>query len=239
MSNPDNGQASAAADTATTTTDTTSATTTQAATTTQQGEDPGKVKEGQQGEATDTNTDPAKAEADAKAAADAKAKEEAENRAPDKYEPFTLPDGYVLEGERLESVHAKFKELGISQAKGQQLIEFYCKADGENAGIRDQFLATERQNKIENWGKEAKEQLGTKYDESVSDARVAVAAVNRPELLAAFDAEGWGNHPELIRAFAFFGQLAKGSGLKGMGEEGVKKDRSEIPIENRFYPNMK
>lgn len=237
MSNPDNGQASAGADGAMTTTDSTTTVDTkgqQAATGTQQGEDPGKGKEGQQGQTTDTTTDAA-----AKAEADAKAKEEADNAVPAEYEPFTVPEGFTLEGERLEFAKTLFKDLGLSQSRAQKAIEAFCKADGENAATRQAFLESEHQQRIENWGKEAKEQFGTKYDEAVADARVGVAAVNRPELLKAFDEQGWGNHPELIRAFAFFGQLAKGSGLKGMGAEGSKPDRSQIPIENRLYPNMK
>lgn len=203
-----------------------------------QGKDPTPAKDG---DAADPNKpdDAAKAEADAKAAAEAKAKEEAENAVPAEYSAFNVPEGYTLEGERLEFAKTLFKELGLSQARAQKAVEAFCKADGENAATRQAFLDSERQQRIENWGQEAKDLLGVKYDETVADARIGVAAVNDPELLKAFDAEGWGNHPRLLLAFAKLGQLAKSSGLKGMGEEGVKKDRSEIPIENRFYPNMK
>ena len=160
------------------------------------------------------------------------------NGAPDAYEAFTLPEGFVLEGERLEAATALLKDLNLSQVGAQKAIEAFCKMDGENAGIREQVMAEATQAKRESWASEAKSELGAKYDETLVLARAGVAAVNSPKLLEAFDAEGWGNHPELIKAFAKLGELTRGSGPQGLEAETTRVDRSSIPIEKRLYPNM-
>lgn len=158
--------------------------------------------------------------------------------APETYADFTLPEGYTLDGERLEFAQGLFKEANLPQATAQKLIEAFCQADGENAATRAAFLEQERAQRIETWGQQAKQELGAKYDESITLARAAVAAVNDPALLEAFNNEGWGNHPALIKAFAKFGEMARGSGPKGLEGETATVDRSSIPIEKRLYPNM-
>ena len=176
----------------------------------------------------------------ADASTDSKADEAKDDPAgaPEAYADFTLPEGYTLDGERMEMAQGLFRELGLSQDKAQKAIEAFCKADSENASVRQTFLDTERQQRIETWGNQAKEVFGARYDETITLARAGVAAVNSPELLAAFNDEGWGNHPELIRAFAKLGELTRGSGPKGLESETTVTDRSAIPIEKRLYPNM-
>lgn len=187
---------------------------------------------------TQAGTDPAKVEGQGQAEAGKVEADKAEADAgvPEAYAPFTLPEGYTLEGERLEAAQAKFKALGLSQDKAQELVDFYCQADGENASIRQTFLDTERQQRIEGWGAQAKEVFGAKYDETITLARAGVAAVNSPELLEAFNAEGWGNHPELIKAFAKLGEMARGSGPKGLESETTRAQ--PLSRAERMYPDL-
>lgn len=190
-----------------------------------------------QGQGDNANETKGKASADADTkTGDTKADEQ--QGAPEQYADFTLPDGYSLDGERKEWALALFKKANMSQAVAQEFIDAYCKADSENSSVRDKFLGEQHEQKVAKWGEQAKVEFGAKYDETITLARAGVAALNRPELLAAFDAEGWGNHPEMIRVFAKLGELTRGSGLKGMESETTDNDRSKIPIEKRLYPNM-
>jgi hypothetical protein len=153
--------------------------------------------------------------------------------APEAYAPFEVPEGFTLEGERLEWAQAQFKELNLSQAQAQKLVAAYCQANGENLATQAAFLEQERAQRIETWGQQAKEVFGAKYDETLTLARAGVAAVNDPELLEVFNAEGWGNHPALIKAFAKLGELARGSGPKGLEGETA---RTEQPSDgDRMY----
>lgn len=158
--------------------------------------------------------------------------------APETYANFTVPEGFALDGERLEAAQGLFRELNLSQSAAQKAVEAFCKADAENQTTRTQFLETERSQRIEQWGQQAKSELGAKYDESVTLARAGVAAMKNDALMSAFESEGWGNHPELIKVFAKLGELTRGSGPKGLEGETVTTDRSSIPIEKRLYPNM-
>lgn len=175
---------------------------------------------------------------DAKAGEAGEKPDEQAKGAPEAYADFTLPEGFTLDGERLEFAQGLFRELNLSQDAAQKAVEAFCKADAENAATRQQFLDSERQQRIEDWGQQSKETFGAKYDETIALARAGVAAVNSPGLLAAFNDEGWGNHPELIRAFAKLGEMVRGSGPKGLEGETARGDRSSIPIEKRLYPNM-
>ena len=137
--------------------------------------------------------------------------------APDAYEGFTLPEGYTLDGERLEMTQALFKDVGLTQANAQKLIDAFVKVDGENQGAVKVLLEQERAQKVEQWATQTKSALGDKYGETTALAKTAVNAIGDPDLLEAFNTEGWGDHPALVKAFAFFGKLARDSSTDGLG----------------------
>jgi len=137
--------------------------------------------------------------------------------APEQYGQFQVPDGFALEGKRLDVATEFFKAKGFTQEQAQEAIDLYTRVAGEDATALQTALEAQRQQQIEEWGTQAKAQLGDKYDEKVGLARTAVKAVNNPALVAAFEEQGWGNHPALIEAFSFFGGIARDSGMDGLG----------------------
>ena len=148
-----------------------------------------------------------------------------------------MPEGYTLDGERLTDTTALFKELNLSQDQAQKLIDRYVKADGENAQGLRALMDVERQQRVEKWGADLKEQLGNNYEATVADARAAVTWANDPALVEAFDAEGWGNHPALVAFFSKVGAAVRGDKLNGLG--GETANRPEKTMAERIYPNMK
>lgn len=155
--------------------------------------------------------------------------------APESYEQFNVPEGYVLDGPRLELAVEKFKGWGFNQAQAQEAIDAFCKADGENATIMQQAAEQAIAAKREAWADQARQQLGDKFDAEVGLAKTALASLNNPALTEAFETEGWGNHPELIKVFAHFGRLSRDSGMDGIGSPGgTQSGRS---IEDRMYPS--
>ena len=148
--------------------------------------------------------------------------------APEAYEAFTLPEGYKLEGERMSTATEFFKANNFTQAQAQQAIDLFTKITGEDIGAVTQALEAQRVQKIETWGQQAKESLGAKYDETINLARTAVQHINDEELTAAFESEGWGNHPALIRTFAKVGELLRDSKVEGLGgNTATASDQSE------------
>lgn len=161
--------------------------------------------------------------------------------APETYADFTLPEGYELTGERLEQAQSMFKDLNLTQEQAQKLVDRYVTLDGENATARQKVLDDARDQRIEQWGSESRSELGDKYDATVEQARYAVQTINDPKLKEAFDAEGWGNHPSLIKAFAFFGAMLKESPMDGVGGNNARGQSAstgdpEQDRANRMYP---
>lgn len=160
--------------------------------------------------------------------------EEAEAKgAPEAYEPFVLPEGFALEGERATVAEAYFRENNMDQAAAQKAIDLFVQMNAENLAS----LEAQRAQRIEDWGKQSREQFGKEFDQLNSDARKAVTALKTPELMEAFESEGWGNHPELIRVFATLGKLLGDDAPKGMGGETAQAE--ELSIADRMYPGMK
>lgn len=171
------------------------------------------------------------------------------NGAPESYESFQLPDGFVLEGDRLAMATDIAKELNLSQAGAQKLIDAYTKlATDDASGLVDKvtgseellapILETAREQDKTKWGIELKTELGDQYEAQAALATTAVKAVNDPELLKEFDRLGWGNHPRLFKAFAFFGKQLRDSPTDGLGRDASSAADDGKPLANRMYPDM-
>ncbi|WP_414614837.1 hypothetical protein [Stenotrophomonas geniculata] len=139
------------------------------------------------------------------------------NAAPEQYGEFNLPKGFTLEGDRLGAATQFFKAKGWTQEQAQEAVDLYTQMAGQDAAAMQQAMEAHRLQQVEQWGVDAKQQLGAKYDETVGLATTAVKAINDPELTKAFNELGWGNHPTMIKAFAFFGGFLRDSKVDGLG----------------------
>ncbi len=155
---------------------------------------------------------------------------------PEAYADFTLPEGFTLEGERKEQTLALFRDLGLSQDKAQAAIDHFVKTVGDDAAKQQAALESAVQQQREDWAKQSKEELGDKYDSELAFARTAVQAMQSDKLTQAFNEHGWGNHPELIKAFAFFGRMMRDSKVEGIGDAGSAPAKDK-PW-NVMYPDM-
>lgn len=148
--------------------------------------------------------------------------------APEQYETFTLPEGFALEGARLEQATEFFKANGWTQAQAQQAVDLYTRLAGEDAASMTTALESARAQQREAWGEQAKTELGGNYDAAVASAYLAVQSLPNKEALAeAFNAEGWGNHPELIKAFAHVGKMLSEGGMD-TGKQGATQQPKSL-----------
>lgn len=155
---------------------------------------------------------------------------------PEAYADFKLPDGFVLQGERKDATLALFRDLGLSQDRAQKAIDHFIKTVGEDESMRAQAMEAAIAQQRNEWDKQTKTELGDKYDGEVAYARTAVQATQNPKLVEAFDSLGWGNHPELIKAFAFFGKMMRDSPVDGIGTGGGT-EKPKNPWD-KLYPDM-
>lgn len=109
-----------------------------------------------------------------------------------------LPDGVQVDEKLLEQFVPLAKDLGLTQEQGQALIGMHTQA---LQSLREQFVKSFNDT-VQGWAETAKtdkEIGGDKYAENVATAVKAIARFGTPELQAALNETGMGNHPELIR----------------------------------------
>lgn len=156
--------------------------------------------------------------------------------APEAYADPVLPEGFVLEGDRKEAALSLFRDLNLSQAGAQRAVDQFIKLVGDDEAMRNQAAEAAVAQQREEWSSQAKAELGERYDAEVAFARTAVQAVQSPALVEAFDKFGWGNHPELIKAFAMFGRSMRDSSVEGIGDAGGEAAKKQNPWDAMYAP---
>lgn len=186
----------------------------------------------------DTNTDQGANDGDQgdaggdKDGDDKEGEEDERYGAPENYE-FSLPEG-VEDAEMLGSIAEVAKELNLSQAAAQKLVDAHFTSNTKAAEQLQETLV----NQAKAWAGEVKKDPdlgGENFDTTLK--HVALARDNVPGLSEAFGLfEQWGvqNHPDLVRAFA---------GLGKMFAEDSFKSSNNPPPENispakKLYPNL-
>ncbi|HEX6215298.1 MAG TPA: hypothetical protein VFZ38_10790 [Vicinamibacterales bacterium] len=199
----------------------------------------GDVKFDKQADATGADKGAA-ADADKSKPADDKAAETPEQKAareaaeaaakvPEKYE-FKLPDGIALDQAASDLFTPKFKELGLTQAQAQGLVDTYVSALKSNAESDEASFAQQTKD-WETTARADKEIGGAKFDESKSLAHKTMSAFGSPELVNLMNTTGFGNHPELIRFFARVGKSISEDTIHRTGQPGA----GERSLEDRLY----
>lgn len=123
---------------------------------------------------------------------------------PEKYE-FQMPEGMALDTEALSKFEPIAKKLGLDQEKAQEVVDLY-------AGLKQAEVAKQQETwakQVGDWAeavKTDKEIGGQAFESNIKAAQSAIARFGTPELKAALEQTGLGNHPELIRAFTRIGK---------------------------------
>lgn len=153
-----------------------------------------------------TNT-PAEGEQQAAAGEGEQSKDEgkAPEGAPETYADFVLPEGVTLDSELLAEFTPVLKELNLSQAQAQKVIDFAPKLISQAVeGIKSQMIEEAR-----SWhdaSRADKEIGGAKMAENLAIANKAFVKFGTPELKTFLASRGLNAHPELIRAFVRVGK---------------------------------
>lgn len=146
--------------------------------------------------------------------------------APEHYDAFELPDGYTLEGDRLEAVQAFARAQGWSQEKAQAGVAEYLK-----------MRAEEMEHQRGAWAMQSEEEFGKDFaDISTGAQRALVMAEGlRPGISQRMDATNLGNHPDVLWLFNQLGQHLKPKPMHGMDNEA---SASESRPEKKLWPSM-
>ena len=168
--------------------------------------------------------------------------------APEKYEAFNVPEGFVIAEDVAPKIDALFKEGNLSQSYAQKLIDFYVKETREAQERPGNFYKEMRQSWVEEINKDA--------DIGGSKLNGAMAAISKligstGEVGEAFkdamDYTGAGDHPAVAKfLYALAKKLTEGGPVRGAGMVGVN-ERGQVTwprneamptAAQAMYPNL-
>lgn len=166
-------------------------------------------------------------------------------KAPESYQPFTLPAEMPAENPQVKEALAEasgvFKELGLTQEQGQKLIDLHAKHWLGGMLNQQELFEQELDRRVAQWGEQTKahpEFGGTRLNESLASIRRAIAHLGGEKLARALDQEtGLINHPEVFAAFARAGKLFAEDRFVGGSPAGTPTD-SPSAMAARVYPGM-
>lgn len=124
--------------------------------------------------------------------------------APESYADFEMPEGVEVDETQLAEAAPLFKELGLTQAQAQKLVDF--QATQVQAGRESQIDAFNQM--VGDWREQSvndKEFGGDKFEESINIAQTTIDKLGTPELGKLLKDHGVGNHPEVIRILVKMG----------------------------------
>lgn len=151
---------------------------------------------------------------------------------PVEYTDFTMPDGVEVDAELLDEFKPIAKELGLDQAKAQQLVDLGSKIA---AKMHDSGIQAWRKQTTE-WADQSRadqEVGGKEFDANLGTALAAVEKFGTPELKTILDESGFGNHPEVVRFMYRVGKAISGDTKLVNGTKPPSKDRLHV-----IYPTM-
>lgn len=153
--------------------------------------------------------------------------------APEKYEPFVVPEGIQRDDAKLDKFGALAKEANLTQETAQKFVDFYAEVTQEYADTSWQNWA----DVTNGWAQEVKadkEFGGQNLDDSKAAASAFVKKFIGDEGLKALQMTGAGNHPAIFKGLARAGKLlAEDVIAVGANSGGGPVDRAK-----RLFPNQ-
>lgn len=126
--------------------------------------------------------------------------------APEQYVDFIAPEGVALNADLATDFKATAKELNLSQAAAQKLVDVMAPKIAKQQ--QDQ-MAKVVQDAQAQWTEEAKkdpEYGGAAFEENLAVARRALDTYGSKELSSLLASSGLGSHPEVVRFFVRAGK---------------------------------
>lgn len=162
--------------------------------------------------------------------------------APESYEAWAVPEGQTLDAALIEGANPVFKELGLTQAQGQKLVDLYVKQQ-QSAGDANR---TAYQAVVDGWRNATMKdpEMGSKLTEittTIGRAKDLLSPQERTAFDTALNTSGLGNHPDIVRALWKISQnLAEGTHVNGRGPsiEGQGGKPAKPSMAQSMYPAL-
>ena len=172
--------------------------------------------------------------ADASDGSDSDAGAEGSDVVPDTYADFTMPEGLLIDEAALAEALPMFKELELTQAQAQKVIDVQAKLvqAGSEKQVNDfNQLMSDWRTQTEN----DSEIGGDSFNENIKVAQAAISTYGTPELKQLLEEQGVGNHPEVVRFMVRVGKTLK-EDVPGSPGAATSQAQSRVDL---LYPNDK
>lgn len=158
---------------------------------------------------------------------------------PEAYE-LTAPEGFDMDADVLAEATPIFKELGLSNEDAQKLMPVAGQLVTRTVDRMQQQLIDGANAQRKAWLDTAKADPdigGANWDASIAASARALDALGFKEgsdFRKVLNETGFGNYPDMIRAFAQVGKMVGEDGDFVRPDAGV---RVKVPLEKQLYPN--
>jgi hypothetical protein len=140
--------------------------------------------------------------------------------APEKYEAFTLQEGYEMSPEQFDSFSTFAKELNLNQETAQKLVDYHAGLEKSRAEANQQSVVEGRKEDQA----ALREQYGDKYPEVTAIAKKAIQAYMPKELKETFINAGFDFNPHIVTMFYNIGKtISEDSYVEG-GNKATKTE---------------
>jgi hypothetical protein len=172
------------------------------------------------------------------------------------YEPFSIPEGFVMDEAHTSDISAFAKEFGLDQAQAQKMVDKHFDIVSKN----NDSVMEAKESTLKEWASEAmadKEFGGSNLSDNMAGARKAMNSFSQPavdadgkailhqegslkgqqmsEVEVLMNESGWGNHPAMIRVFHRINQaMSEDSFVQG----DMKPREQKKTAAQTMYPNM-
>lgn len=160
-------------------------------------------------------------EADDKGGAEKPSAESAQ--APEVYESFTMPEGFTLTGERLEEATGLFRELNLSQAGAQKLVDYFVKRTIDDKAQGIEALANQRKE----WRAQIRNRPDFASERALAKKGIA-KVVTDPDERELFNDSWMQDHPAVWKIFVKVGQLVSEDTIPSGGSGGPSDNVNKL-----------
>lgn len=155
---------------------------------------------------------------------------------PEKYE-LKAPEGQTLDALGLDAFTPVFKELGLTQAQAQKLVDTQFQVTAKAVEAAQKQAGDEVAAETAKWAKACREDKdigGTNFEANAKIANKALAAFGSPELRTELVSSGYANHPAFVKLFWTIGQKLAESTPPGNGTPNATQQSAASVL----YPTM-
>ena len=151
---------------------------------------------------------------------------------------LAIPDGFRYDQERASEFAGIARELKLSQAQAQKLVDLHAKGVFGASDFEEKVMAQREQWKNETMNHP--EFGGARFTENLGHAKRFVEMFGGDELRQALDYSGVGNHPALFAAFAKAGRILAEDRLVSGGVGGMPRGTGTFAdMAQTLYPEMR